>query len=457
MNVTVSVENLAPCKKLLRIEVATEDVNSSFENITREFMKHANLPGFRPGKAPRAVVEKNYGTRIEEEVKRKLIPDAYRQAMEQEKLKAAVYPDIEELQFGRDQALQFAATVETQPDFELPDYKGLEINRASKVISDEDVDKAINTLREQRVDYNDVEHELQRGQIGVVNYTGTCDGKPLTELAPTARGLTEQKNFWIRAESDQFIPGFADQIIGMKTGDKRTVEVDFPAEFVTPELAGKKGTYEVELVQVKERILPEVNEELAKSFGAESLEQLTEGIRRDLEADIKFKQNRAVRDEIVKQIMDKVKFELPESIVLQETRNVVYDIVQENQKRGINKDIIEKQKDEIFSAANNSAKDRVKAQYLLSRIGEKENIKVEQQEVAQRVSLMAQQYQMPIQKLVKQLEERNGFGEIHEQILVGKVLDFLQLNAKIDEGPATLELADAGEVVEDATDAVDAK
>ncbi len=201
MNVSVSVENLAPCKKLLRIEVATDDVNSIFENVTREFMKQANLPGFRPGKAPRAVVEKNYGSRIEEEVKRKLIPDAYRQAMEQEKLKAAIYPDIEELQFGRDKALQFAATVETQPDFELPQYKGLEIKRESKVISDEDVDKAIMTLREQRVDYKDVDHELQRGQIGVVNYSGTCEGKPLTELAPTARGLTEQKNFWIRAES----------------------------------------------------------------------------------------------------------------------------------------------------------------------------------------------------------------------------------------------------------------
>ena len=251
MNLNVSVENLAPCKKLLRIEVGAEDVLSSFEDVTRQFCKMANLPGFRPGKAPRAVVEKNYGDRIRDEVKKKLTQDAYEKAMTQEKLRAAVYPDIEEIQFSKELAYQFAATVEVQPEFELPDYKGLKVERESRVIGDEDVDKALNTLLEQRVDYTDVDRPLQRGDIAVVNYQGTVDGKPITELAPTARGITEQKNFWVRAESDQFIPGFADQLIDAKAGDKRTVEVTFPEDFVTPALVGLKGSYEVELVQVK--------------------------------------------------------------------------------------------------------------------------------------------------------------------------------------------------------------
>lgn len=436
MNLNVNVENLSPCKKLLRIEVGAEDVEAAFKDVTGYFVKNASLPGFRPGKAPRAVVQKNFGDKIKEEVKKRLTQDAYQKAMEQEKLKPAVYPDIEEIQFSSNEAYQFAATVETQPDFELPEYKGLKVERETKVIGDEDVNKAIEVLREQRVDYQDVDRELERGDIAVVNYTGTIDGNPITDIAPTARGITEQKNFWVKAESNEFIPGFADQLIGAKAGDKRNVEITYPEDFVSPKLIGKDAVYDVELVQVKERLLPDVDEEFAKSFGAESLEKLKEGIQTDLENDHKHKQGRSERDQLVKQLMDGVKFDLPESVVASETRNVVYNLVAENQRRGIDRDSIEKQKDEIFSAANANAKDKVKAMYIMSAIADKEEIKVEQQEVAARVAMMAEQYQMPPEKLAKQLQEKNGFGEIHEQILVGKVLDFLQLNAEVSEVPA---------------------
>ncbi|MBG87746.1 MAG: trigger factor [Verrucomicrobiales bacterium] len=433
---SINVENLAPCKKLLRIEVDAADVDATFNDVTGQFRKHAQLPGFRQGKAPRAVVEKNFGAKIQEEVKKKLLQDAYQSAMEKENLKAADYPEIEELQFERGQAFKFAATVETEPDFDLPDYKGIKVKRETKVVGDEDVDAALEKLREQRVDYKDVDRELQRGDIAVVDYTGTSEGKPLTDIAPTARGLTENKNFWVRAESEEFIPGFADQLIGLKAGDEKTVEVNFPAEFVNAELAGRKGSYEVKLNQVKERILPELDDEFASSFGGESLEKMREGIKGDLENEQKYQENRDIRDQLVKHLMTETKFDLPESVVANETRNTVYDIVAENQRRGLGKDVIEQQKDEIFSAANANAKEKVRAMYLLSRIAEKESIKAEQQEIAARVQVMAQQYQMPMDKLVKQLQEKNGFAEIQEQVVVGKVLDFLQLNASVEEVPA---------------------
>ncbi len=435
MNVTV--ETLGPCKKLLRVELDLAAVDAAFASVTKDYQRQAQLPGFRVGKAPRDMIIKSFGPRIDEEVKRKLISEAYPKALEQEKIRAAVQPDIEEIQFGRGQTLQFAATVETQPEFELPDYKGLPVKRETVVITDADVDKALNVLREQRTDYKDVARPVAASDIAVVNYTGTCDGKPITDTAPTARGLTEQKAFWLRCEAGQFIPGFTEQLHGMNAGEKRTVNVDFPPDFVSAELVGKHGVYEVELVQVKERLLPEVNDEFAKGFGAESLEKLRAGIHADLAADRNGKASRAVRDQIIQSLLSKVSFDLPESIVLQETRSVVYNVVQENQQRGIPKEAIEQQKDVIFANANASAKDRVKAIFLLTRIAEKEGVKVEQQEILERVNAMAQQYQMPLQKLIKQLEERGGFGEIHEQILVGKVLDFLQLQAQVEDVPAS--------------------
>ncbi len=435
MNVTV--ENLAPCKKLLRVEVDAQTVDATFDTVTRDFQRHASLAGFRAGKAPRTMVENAYGARIEAEVKNKLIGENYRQAVSDQKLRVVVNPDIEEIQFGRGQALQFAATIETEPEFELPEYKGLAVQRESAVVTEGDLDRALKVLQDQRTEYRDVERAVQTDDFVVISYTGTCEGKPITEIAPTARGLTEQKNFWVHVQPGQFIPGFTEQLVGAKSGAKLTVKVEFPADFVAPELATKQGVYAVEINQVKERHLPAADDAFAVSFGAENLEKLRAGVKVDLQNELNLKQSRSVRDQLVRELLSRVTCDLPESMVNAETRSVVYNIVQENQQRGVAKEVIEAQKQQIFSVANNSARERIKAMFLLNRIAQKEGLKVEQSEVAQRVHYMAQQNQIPVQKLAKQLEERNGFAEIHEQILSAKVLDFLQLNAQIEDVVAT--------------------
>lgn len=431
MNVTV--ESLAPCKKLLRVEVEAQKVDETFESVAKEFRREARLPGFRPGKAPREMVVRLYDKEIQQEAKRKLISEAYRQAVDEQKLDVLGKPDIEEIQFSRGQPLQFAATVETAPEFELPEYKGLPVRREVRSVTEADVDRALNLLREQRVSFRTVEHPLQSGDIAVVNYTGVCEGKPITEIAPTAKGLTEQKNFWVEATPNSFIPGFADQLMGAKAGDKRTVTVDFPADFVTPQLAGKKGSYEVEVVEVKERVLPPLDEELAKGYGAESLEKLKAGVRRDLENELKFKQDKAVRNDLVRALLGRVNFELPETAVAQETRNVVYDLVRENAQRGVPRDVIEKQKEQIYSAATHNAKERVKVQFLMQKIAEKEDVKVSQEEIAVRVHHLAGLYQIPPEKFIRDLKKRNGLIEVYDQIMTEKVLEFLEKNAKFED------------------------
>lgn len=434
MNVTV--ENLAPCKKLVRFEVDAKAVDEAFGTITKDFMKHAKMPGFRPGKAPEAMVTRQYAKDIEEEVKRKLIGDAYRQGVKDQKLSVVGYPDIEEIQFNRGQALQFAATIEINPEFELPEYRGLPAKREPAVVTDEDVTKAIDALRGQAADFKKVEREVKEGDYIVVNYTGTSEGKPLTEIAPTARGLTEQKGFWVEVKPDSFIPGFAQQLVGAKAGEKRTVSVDFPADFVTPQLAGKKGTYEVEVVEVKEKTLPELNDAFAKTYGADDLEKLNAGVRKDLQNEINSRQKRSIRNQLVKALSDKVSFDLPESTLQVETRNVVYEMVSENQRRGVPKELMEQKKDEIYNAAQGIAKERLKISFVFHKISEKEGIRAEQHEMNTRITLMAQSNQMAPQKFLQELEKRNGVSEVYQQIIHEKVLDFLHENAKIEDVPA---------------------
>jgi trigger factor len=274
------------------------------------------------------------------------------------------------------------------------------------------------------------------GDVAVVNYTGACDGKPITDTAPTAKGLTEQKNFWVDAAPGSFIPGFADQLIGAKAGDKRTVSVDFPADFVTKELAGKKGAFEVELAEVKEKVPPVIDDAFAKKFDAENLEKLREGVRRDLENELKYSQARAIRGQIVRGLLDRVMFDLPESAVAHETRNVVYDLVRENSQRGVTREMIEKQKGEIYAAATNNAKERVKLAFLVQRIAEQEKITVSQEEVVKHAQSLAAMYRIPFEQFLKDLQKRNGVNELYDQVSQEKVLAFLEQNAKIEDVPA---------------------
>ena len=434
MNITV--ENLAPCKKLLRVEVDAKTVDETFDAITKDFQKQAALPGFRPGKAPRNLVLKKYEHDIKDEAKRKLIGDNYRKAIDEKKISVIGYPDIEEIQFARGQNLQFAATVETAPEFQLPEYKGIAVKREVKSVTDADVERALGMLAQQHVKFETVARELKTGDVAVVNYTGTCDGKPITDTAPTAKGLTEQKNFWVDIGPETFIPGFADQLIGAKAGDKRTVNVDFPADFVTKELASKKGVYEVEVVEVKEKIPPAIDDEFAKKYDAENLEKLRAGVRRDLENELKYSQERSVRGQIVRGLLDRVMFELPETAVAHETRNVVYDLVRENSQRGVKREAIEQQKEQIYAAATHNAKDRVKLMFLIQRIAEQEKIAVSQEEVLKRAQTLAAMYQIPLEKFLKDLQKRNGVGELYDQISHEKVLVFLEQNAQIEDVPA---------------------
>jgi trigger factor len=433
--VNVTVENLAPCRKLVRIEVDAQTVDTTFANITKEFQKQASIPGFRPGKAPVAMVLKKHEQDIADEVKRKLVSEHYKKAVEDQKLDTLGYPDVKDVQFGRGQSLKFEAAVETAPDFQLPDYKGLPAKREAQTVTEADIEKALNVLREQRVEYKTAERAVASGDIVVVNYTGTCEGKPLTEFAPTAKGLTEQKGFWVPADGKSFIPGFGEQLVGAKAGDKRTVNVDFPADFVTAQLQGKKGVYEVEVVEVKEKIMPELNDEFAKSYGAESLDKLREGVRDDLQNELKFKLEKSVKNQVVRALLDKVTFELPDSAVAQETRNVVYDIVNENQKRGVPREMIEKEKESIYAAAAQGAKERVKMAFLFQKIAEKEDIKVSQEEILRRVTQLAGVYQVEPKKFLQDLQKRNGLVEVYDQLAHEKVVEFLAKNASVEEVP----------------------
>jgi trigger factor len=431
--VNVTIENLAACKKRVRVDVPAAKVDETLEEVVSAFQREAKLPGFRPGKVPKTVILKNFGKAVEEEARKKLLNESYKEAIRTHKLHVAGSVDIEDVKFAKGQDFQYTATLETAPEFELPEYKGLRVKRELRTVTEEDITRALDVLRDRTASFQDVNRPAKEGDFVVVNYTGTSEGKPLTDFAPTARGLTQQTGFWIEVKPGSFIPGFTEQLVGASKGEKRTVNVDFPQEFVAPQLAGKKGTYEVEIVEVKEKTLPPLDDAFAKSYNAESLEKLREGVRRDLQNELDLKITRSLRNQVVEALSRQVQCELPESLVADQTKHVIYDIVLENQQRGISKEKIDEQKDEIFNYAQHNAKERLKVSFLLGRVAEKENIRVEQDELLREIHSIAEQRGEKVEKILRDLQKNNGLNHIHERLLVGKVIDFLQQHATIED------------------------
>ena len=232
---------------------------------------------------------------------------------------------------------------------------------------------------------------------------------------------------------DSFIPGFAVQLIGAQAGDKRTVNVDFPAEFVSAPLSGKKGVYEVELVEVKEKILPALDDAFARSLGADTLGRLHEGVRSDLQNEFNLTQKRRIQDQLLKGLLGKVEFDLPETNLQIETRNIVYEMVNDNQRRGVPKEIIEKERDGIFRAAQGLARERVKLGFLIKSIAEREGIRADQTEVNARLAMLAAGNQMAPQKFAQEMDKQGRLPEIYQALIHEKVLTFLHENARIED------------------------
>ena len=429
----VTITDLSPCKKQLRIEIDAETVNAKFDAVAKDFRRHAHLPGFRPGKAPLANVMRSYGDKIGEEAKRTLMSDSYAKALKENELRPVIMPEVEELQFGHGKPFQYLATLEVTPAFEMPEYIGIEVEKERRSVNDADIAKALDSLREQRVSYADMDRPAVEEDFIVVNFTGTIDDKPITDLIKVARGLTEQKNFWLHKTQNPLIPGTVEALIGSSKGDKKTVSVTIPDDFVYEEIVGKEAKYEIEVVQVKEKSLPELDDKFAKGFGAESMDKLREGVENDLKNELEYSKKKSIRNQCVDKLLGAVNCDLPETIVNEATRAAVHNIVQQNHQRGVGKEIIEENKDKIYANAKTDAVVRVKANYILSKIAEKEGIKVTDQELSRQVAAMAAQQKIKPQKLAQQLKDNGTLYQVQEEIMNAKVIDLLEEKAKVTE------------------------
>jgi trigger factor len=433
----VQVEALPNCLATLRVELPPEAVTAARDGIVGDYTTHAKLPGYRPGKAPRAVVERRFQKEIQEELERKLLSESTRAAISENKLRVIQVQNVEDVEFSPDQSLHFTATVVTVPEFEMPEYKHIQVTVPPEEVSESDIDKAIDNLRDQAASFEDITGRgLAMEDFAVIDYDGTIDGKPVSEVHPKAgKPLTTNTGFWVRMTPESFLPGFCEALLGAVLDETREFDLTVPEDFVLKEMAGQKLHYLVTVKGLKSKKLPALDDAFASSVvEGKALAEVRELARGELGRSKKEQIENQKREQIMGFLVNKVECELPQSMLVGETRRILADIVQQQQARGASDEDIKNQETELVEAASRAARQKLKGTFILQRIADAEKITVSQAELRARIASMAARYGMTPDKTARELERRDATDRVAEDILSGKVLDFLVANAEVGRG-----------------------
>lgn len=428
----VSVKDDSACRKIMTIEIPADKLNEERADTLKAYMKFANIPGFRKGKAPKHVVAAKYAKEINQDLQERVLPKYYHEALQESELKVVNVIDASEVEIVDGEPISFDVTVDVEPTFELPKYTGIPIKEEKFDVTDEQVQEQIDAIRNQHANYDEVEDKaIEAGDMGQLTYEATTDGKSLKDAIPEAKGIGSGEGYWVSADDQAFIPGMGDAIIGMNVGDKKEVEVTFPEEFMVKELAGITAVYNVEVTAVRVRTLPEIDETFLKNLQVESEEVLRDTIKDQLQDQAENMALGSKHEQIVKFLIEKTKIEVPESVVQQQTRNVMYELAQQRMMQGMTQEKISEQQDDIMKEAAERAEENVRLRYIGLGIANDQNFDASAIEVDEEIASMAIRQRKDAQAMRKEMEENDSIESVAEQIRFNKALDYMVENAKV--------------------------
>ena len=438
----ISVEKQQNCTALLRVEVPSDTVRTERDSIIAIYSSQARIQGFRPGKAPRHVIEKRFTGEISGELEERLTRKAFDEALRRESLKVLHFGAPSGFGQSPDGAVTFEAVLTLAPEVALPEYKGIKLKSPSTEATDADIDAQLTQLRERSADYQDITgRTAAAGDIAIIDYTGSLDGQPIEEAAGRPLGyLAGREGFWVKLDEQSFLPGFAAQLEGANVGETRTVTVTAPDDFPAAEIRGRELVFEVTVKGLKEAVLPELNDEFAAKFAAgKTLDELKELLR----GRISYEKQRQADDFKVNQIVEHfnnlVDFELPEDLLRQETQSQADQLVERAVRSGMTEEELTAQQAELFASAGLQARTNLKTNFILQEIARAEGITVSDQELVNHLARIATGRKENPKKFIKQLQREGRIPGIRNSMLVGKAIDFVLEHATVEETTAEAE------------------
>lgn len=424
----VEIEETGPVERLLKIEVATADVDAAFDAVYRQLGKRARIKGFRPGKVPRAVLERVYREEASHEVLERLVQGSLPEAVNQNELEVVSEPRLEPGDPpAQGSVFSYAARLDVRPAIELARVKGLEVQAPALPEPESDpVEAQLEQIRASQAAIRELAEDTvaSEGHLAAIDFEGTVDGEPFEGGSG--------KEMVVEIGAGRTIPGFEDQIRGLRVGDEKDFDIDFPEDYPAEELAGKPGHFHIQLVGLKERELPELDDELAKDASDfETLEELRSDLRSRFDEQRASELERLQREAVLDALIEANPFPVPESLVERELRNRLSRAVQ--QLRGLPAEQLHPMLEQWRQEWRPAAERDVRLGFLLPEIAKAESIEASPEDVDQRLKEMAERGGQSVGEMKKAYRERGLLDALHASVVDERVVEFLVSAASLSE------------------------
>jgi len=426
----------ATCRRELELEIPAEEVSKAMERVAKEFARVARVPGFRPGKAPVSLIRRRFADDIKGEVLQSLVPQRVEKAVAEQKLTPVSQPQVDKLDFNEGQPLKFRAVFEVLPEFELGNYKSLEFEMPALDITDDDVTKTLEEMRERAATFAPVEgRSIQDGDFAQVKLLGTPDGggDPL-----------QADSVLCHIGAEETMEPFNANLKGANVGEHKNFDAEYPADYPDAKLAGKKFHYAVEVLGIKTKKLPEVNDDFAKDVSeAATLDELKKKVREGLEHQRDHKHKELLHEKVLAEIVKLHDFPVPEALVEHQMDVRLERVVRSLAAQGVDPRAVNVDWVALRRRQEERAKDDVKAELIIDRIASKENIDVSEEEVTHELEHMAEHSGESAEAIRARLTKQGALDRMKAKLRSDKTLDWLAQNAKINTVAAANAATDA--------------
>ena len=433
----VEKKESSPCVLALSVTAEAVEIKEEYQKVLTAFIRNAVVPGFRKGKIPLPILKQKFETEISQESQqacfRKLYPDALKEAA----VEPLALQDVTDLSFSPERGFSFTALVEVPPKFDLPKYKKLALKAGDVSVSDEQVTTELENYRRAFAKYEDAKEGavVCEGDFVCFDYSGATDDdppQPLSEIVPDQKAVCAGTDFWTQVEEGRFLPEILEALKGMKAGEtKEGVKVSFPEDAAPEPLKGKSAVYTLTLKSFRSRTLPD-DAGFVAAAKAESMDALRADFRKRMEEDAQARDLAARKDQAIDLLLAKSDFDVPPSLVRQQTQRVLEEYAQRAQYSGLPSDYFEQNRDQIMAEAANSAVRRVRLSYILHGIAKEEGIEISEDDVTAGLEKMAAASggKTTAADLRKQIEENDRLDGYKEQLAAENPLDFVLAAAK---------------------------
>ena len=430
----VEIKEAGDARKIVNVTFDSDEMSEKGNQVCKELSRLANIPGFRKGKAPEQVVRKKYASEITQELSRKVSTAAYEAVLENKDIKVYSILKVEpgEVKAGTPATIEI--TVDIESDFELPKYEEFELSTHPTEAQDEDVIKELDSLRDQRASFEEVERAIEVGDYVKCSYEGMLDGSPVAELLPDKPMYGKQSNTWEEAGQAKGlgVDAIAQAVIGMKKDEKKEVDADFAEDFEVAPLAGKKVTYSLEIHEVREKKAPSAEDEgFLKALKVENLDDLKKKIKDDLVSRKERENIDGKRGQVTQKFLEIPDFPLPQQAVENESKAIFQSNVQRAIQQGAKQEDMESKRDELWKEAQVQAQARVKITITLGRIAELEKVEVSNEDLAQAATREAMMMRTDPQAYVEELaKDQARINRLRQDVLHDKTLELVASKAK---------------------------